>query len=125
MSSEAITKNDLKAIFEGIGLSSNFSSETLGTNAYLYRLGRLRLLVFNGATGTYADIPSGDRPSVVLRGVGMRRNSSAMNVTMAMIKVEVTGEIVLYKATSYNNSSTGLTSWTSTDEITGQLMWIV
>ena len=107
---------------------TNPSSVSLGTGATLYRLGRLRVLHFNSSTGPYSDVPEGDRPDYIVRGTGVRRiyNASGYcDAEIAMTKVEISGQIVRYRYATYSDASTPVIVMTSSEEITGYLIWFV
>ena len=100
--------------------------EELATNICIYRIGSLRILDFNDATGSAISgitLTAADLPSTDIRGVGLRRTSNAGDTEMGMLVLRYqTGKIDAYKIASYNGTASLINS---TDTQMGRLMWSV
>lgn len=99
----------------------------LASGIMLYRIGNIRILHINEATGFSKTglIPSADRPSAGLYGSGIRTTNGNLGTSFGRIYVNTNGDIMAYYAGSFNSSGAGFSAVASTDVITGTVIWSV
>jgi hypothetical protein len=127
ISQQSLTESQKAQVLSNIGAApigaSAYSSESQATNATLYRIGRLRILNVNGATGTdglICTLAEGDRPAVTVIGMAQMVQSA----TYFTGKLTLLSNGKLYGA-FFTPGSTSTTNIGSDQLIHGFLVWTV
>ena len=116
---------DLKQWINKVTAFCSIDVTSPATNVTLVRLGVLRFLILNDATGTAISgvtIGSMERPASDMRAVAFRRTSNASGSSTGMVVLRASSGLVQpYYSSSYGGSVSAVGS---SDTVTATLIWI-
>ena len=121
----------MESNFELAGTELNASSETVYASQefggmQLYRYGAVRVLSINWvpySTVHSVTIPQADRPTKMVRGVGLRQASNGNYATISYVDIGTNGSITAAKFDQYNGE-TGASYLGNSDNLSCVIVWI-
>lgn len=125
------TNDDSKALSAAMGYTLNGNltpqySVLENSTMTIYRMGKLRVISFYGATGFYdpKSLPVGDEPSTHITTSCYVTDANYNGIRIGRIYVE-NGAIYVRQIDTYNNASKGMARMANTDKVYGEIVYFV
>ena len=104
---------------------TTLTSEALSASSTIYRLGKLRILVVQGAVPTFT-LASADRPPAQVNASGYATGTNPnLYARIARMEVRTTGSVLSYGAPSYFDGNNGFSALNASDNIYATAIWKV